>query len=55
MGFRALCDRLDAPILSDQVVKEAVERQLRGLSDGSLTSEQAAANMMEKTRIYLAE
>ena len=55
MGFRALCDRLDAPILSDQVVKEAVERQLRGLSDGSLTPEQAAANVMEKTRIYLAE
>lgn len=55
MGFRALCDKLDTPILIDQVVREAVEAQAKALAEGNVTPEQAAANVVDKTKIYLAE
>ena len=55
MGFRALCGKLDAPILADQVVRDAVEAQAKALTDGTVTPEQAAANVVDKTKLYLAE
>ena len=47
-GFRGMCDKLDTPILVDQVVKEAVQSQLRGLLDGTSMPEDAASAVMEK-------
>lgn len=55
MGFRALCGGLKTPILVDQVVREAVMSQTAGLLDGTLTPAEAAANVEEKTQIYLSE
>ena len=55
MGFLALCGRLDVPLIQDQVVRDAVSAQAAGLADGSLDAAQAAANVVEKTRIYLSE
>ena len=55
MGLKAMFDRMDTPILVDQVVKEAVQSQLRGLLDGSLTPEAAASAVMESTKLYLME
>ena len=55
MGFRALCDRLDTPILVDQVVKEAVAAQTKGLINGALTPEEAAAKVAESTALYRVE
>ena len=55
MGLKAMFDRMDTPILVDQVVKEAVQSQLRGLLDGSLTPEAAASAVTESTKLYLME
>lgn len=55
MGFLDLCGTLDTPILTDQVVKEAVLDQIPGLLNGSLTPEDAAAAVVEKVSLYLAE
>ncbi len=55
MGFLDLCGTLDTPILTDQVVKEAVLDQISGLLSGSLTPEDAAAAVVEKVSLYLAE
>ena len=55
MGFLALCGRLDVPLIQDQVVRDAVSAQAAGLADGSLDAAQAAANVVEKTKIYLSE
>lgn len=55
MGFLDLCGTLDTPILTDQVVKEAVLDQIPGLLSGSLTPEDAAAAVVEKVSLYLAE
>ena len=55
MGFRALCDALDTPILSDQVVRDAAAAQAKALSDGTITPEQAAAQVVESTELYRAE
>lgn len=55
MGLNAMFDRLDTPILVDQVVKEAVQSQLRGLLDGSLTPEAVASAVTERTKLYLME
>lgn len=55
MGFLDLCKGLSTPILIDQVVKDAVAGQVAGLLDGSVTPRQAAAEVVEKTKIYLAE
>lgn len=55
MGFLDLCGTLDTPILTDQVVKEAVLDQISGLLNGSLTPEDAAAAVVEKVSLYLAE
>lgn len=51
MGLNAMFDRLDTPVLVDQVVKEAVQSQLRGLLDGSLTPEAAASAVTESTKL----
>lgn len=55
MGFLDLCGTLDTPILTDQVVKETVLDQISGLLSGSLTPEDAAAAVVEKVSLYLAE
>lgn len=55
MGFAEICGKLDTPLLSDQVIKDAVEAQSKGLMDGSVTPADAAAKVVEKTRIYLSE
>lgn len=55
MGLRAIFERLDTPILVDQVIREAVQSQLRGLLDGSLTPEVAASAVIENTKLYLME
>lgn len=55
MGFLDLCGTLDTPILTDQVVKEAVLDQISGLLNGSLTPEDAATAVVEKVSLYLAE
>ena len=55
MGFLDLCGALDTPILTDQVVKDAVLDQVPGLLSGSLTPEDAAAAVVEKVSLYLAE
>lgn len=54
-GFLTLCRTLDTPILVDQVVKEAVTNQAGELLAGTVTPEEAAANVAEKLRLYLAE
>lgn len=55
MGFLALCQRLDTPLLVDQVVKDAVTGQAMELLAGAVTPEQAAANVAEGLKLYLAE
>ena len=50
-----LCGALDTPILTDQVVKDAVLDQVPGLLSGSLTPEDAAAAVVKKVSLYLAE
>ena len=55
MGFLALCRGLDTPRVQDQVVRDAVSAQASGLADGSLDAAQAAANVVENTKIYLSE
>lgn len=55
MGFLALCRELDTPVLVDQVVKDAVTGQAKELLSGAVTPEQAAANVAEKLKLYLAE
>lgn len=55
MGFLALCRGLDTPRVQDQVVRDAVSAQAAGLADGSLDAAQAAANVVERTKIYLSE
>ena len=53
--FREMCGQLNAPIFVDQVVREAVQSQMKGLLDGTLTAESAAAAVMEKIELYLKE
>ena len=55
MGFLELCRGLDTPRVQDQVVRDAVSAQAPGLADGSLDAAQAAANVVERTKIYLSE
>lgn len=55
MGFLAMCKTLNAPLRSDAVIRDAVRAQMKGLMDGSATPEQAAASVVEKTQLYLAE
>ncbi len=50
-----MCGQLNAPIFVDQVVREAVQSQMKGLLDGTLTAESAAAAVMEKIELYLKE
>ncbi|MCI8969811.1 MAG: extracellular solute-binding protein, partial [Lachnospiraceae bacterium] len=53
--FREMCGQLNTPIFVDQVVREAVQSQMKGLLDGTLTAESAAAAVMEKIELYLKE
>ena len=55
MGFAALCRTLNTPILVDEVLRDAVSSQGKDLLAGTVTPEQAAANVAEKTALYLAE
>ena len=50
-----LCRKVKTPILADQVVKDAVESQVKDLVGGTITPEQAAAKVVEKTKLYLTE
>ena len=50
--FREMCGKLNTPIFVDQVVREAVQSQMKGLLDGTLTAESA---VMEKIELYLKE
>ncbi len=53
--FLEMCGQLNTPIFVDQVVREAVQSQMKGLLDGTLTAESAAAAVMEKIELYLKE
>ena len=53
--FREMCGQLNTPIFVDQVVREAVQSQMKGLLDETLTAESAAAAVMEKIELYLKE
>ena len=53
--FREMCGQLNTPIFVDQVVREAVQSQMKGMLDGTLTAESAAAAVMEKIELYLKE
>jgi len=55
MEFVELCKKLTTPVFVDDVVKSAVTEQISGLLDGSVTPAEAAQNVVDKTRIYLAE
>lgn len=55
MGFLSMCGQLDTPLLSDQVIKDAVQEQMKDLMSGAVTPEQAAANVVENTKLYLSE
>lgn len=55
MGFLELCKSLKTPILTDRVVEEAVNAQAMELAAGKTTPAEAAAKVVEKTRLYLAE
>lgn len=55
MGFMELCRSLDAPILTDEVIKAAAEAQIKGLLDGRLTPKAAAENVVKSTALYRAE
>ena len=55
MGFLSLCGSLSQPLLTDQVVTDVVLDQTRALLEGRLTPEEAAAQVVEKTQIYLSE
>lgn len=55
MGFLTLCEGLTTPVFVDEVVKNTVLELTSGLMDGTLTPEQAAQQVVEKTRLYLAE
>ena len=53
--FLEMCGQLNTPIFVDQVVREAVQSQMKGLLDGTLTAESAAPAVMEKIELYLKE
>lgn len=55
MGFVEISGKLNKPVFADQVVKEAVQAQIKNLLSGASTPEQAAAKIVESTRLYLAE
>lgn len=55
MGFVEISGKLNKPVFADQVVKEAVQAQIRNLLSGAVTPGQAAAKIVESTRLYLAE
>ena len=55
MGFVEISGKLNKPVFADQVVKEAVQAQIKNLLSGAVTPEQAAAKIVESTRLYLAE
>lgn len=55
MGFAELCKELASPVFVDDVIKNAVTDQISALLDGTITPEEAAQNVADKTRIYLAE
>lgn len=55
MGFLDICKALNTPLLTDRVIRDAVEAQVKSLMDGSATPDQAAATIVEKTKLYLAE
>jgi len=55
MGFLALCDGLSTPLFADETVKAAVAARMKSLLDGSMTPEQAAAQIVADTKLYLAE
>ena len=55
MGFADLCKTLTTPVFTDEIIKAAVKEQTKALQDGSKTPQQAAAAVVENTRLYLAE
>ena len=55
MGFIALCDSLTTPLFADETIKAAVAARMKSLLDGSLTPEEAAAQILADTKLYLAE
>ena len=55
MGFIALCDSLEIPLFTDETVKAAVAARMKSLLDGSATPEEAAAQIVADTKLYLAE
>lgn len=54
-GFAALCRTLKTPVVVDQVVKDAVSQELKGLLDGTVTPQQAAENVVKNTELYRTE
>ena len=55
MGFAELCKTLTVPVITDEIIKAAVKEQMTALQDGSISPQQAAAAVVENTRLYLAE
>lgn len=55
IGLWTICNQLETPILVDQVIKEAVQSQVHALLDGTITPENAASAIIEKTKLYLME
>ena len=55
MDFIALCDGLTAPLFTDETVKAAVAARVKSLLDGSMSPEEAAAQIVVDTKLYLAE
>lgn len=55
MGFVELCGQLNHVIFADQVVKDAVQQQIANLLSGAVTPAEAAAKVVENTKLYLAE
>lgn len=54
-GLRALCAKVNDPVLLDQVILEAARAQAKALIDGTITPEEAAAKVVESTELYRAE
>ena len=53
--FLSMCSGLDTPIFTDQVIKEAVQRQTAELVNGTVSPEEAAGRVAEEVGLYLSE
>ena len=53
--FYQLCQQANQAILTDETVRNAVKTQAEFVMDGSLSAKQAAENVSETVKLYLAE